>query len=71
MKIYPRAHYSLLLLHEFLLNIGGANRRGDAKWPPESYKQQSEVDNEARRRLALGPAFRPKRVNRVIRSFIH
>lgn len=45
--------------------------RGDLKWPPENYKQQAEVENEARRKVALGPAFRPKRVNRVIRSFIH
>lgn len=48
---------------------GGANRRGDSKWPPENYKQQSEIDNEARRRLALGPAFRPKRVNRDFSGF--
>lgn len=47
---------------------GGANRRGDQRWPPSEYKQ-SEVDNEERRRIALGPAFRPKRVNKVVRSF--
>jgi hypothetical protein len=50
---------------------GGANKKGDTKWPPENCKQQSEIDNEARRMIALGPAFRPKRVNRVIRSFHH
>lgn len=44
---------------------GGAHRRGDSKWPPAEYKQQSELDNEERRRIALGPAFRPKRVNKV------
>lgn len=44
---------------------GGANKRGDLKWPPAPYKQQAEVDNEARRQLALGPAFRPRRVNKV------
>lgn len=40
--------------------------RGDQKWPPEEYKKQSEIDNEQRRKLALGPAFRPRRVNKVI-----
>lgn len=48
---------------------GGAHRRGDLKWPPNEYRQQSELENEARRALALGPAFRPKRVNKVVRTF--
>lgn len=39
--------------------------RGDQKWPPQEYKAQSEVDNEARRKLAHGPAFRPRRVQKV------
>ena len=56
---------------KYILDVGGANKRGDTKWPPENCKQQSEIDNEARRMIALGPAFRPKRVNRVIRSFHH
>lgn len=43
--------------------------RGDQKWPPAEVKQQTEVDNEERRKIAQGPAFRPKRVNKVVRSF--
>lgn len=47
--------------------IGGGNMRGDQKWPPENYaKRQSDIDNEQRRQLALGPATRPRRVNKVI-----
>lgn len=45
--------------------------RGDQKWPPAEYKEQAAVENEERRKVALGPAFRPKRVNKVIRHFIH
>lgn len=45
--------------------IGGANMRGDNKWPPEEVKKQSDVDNQQRRQLALGPAFRPRRINKV------
>lgn len=52
-----------------LLSTGGAHRRGDQRWPPTEYKQQAELENEARRQLALGPAFRPKRVNKVVRTF--
>lgn len=44
---------------------GGANMRGDTKWPPTEYKMQAEIENEERRKLALGPVFRPKRVNKV------
>lgn len=43
--------------------------RGDQKWPPEEYKRQSEIDNEERRKLALGPACRPRRVHKVINKF--
>lgn len=43
--------------------------RGDQKWPPEDVKRQSEVENEQRRQLALGPAFRPRKVNKVINLF--
>lgn len=39
--------------------------RGDNKWPPEEVKRQSDVDNDQRRKLALGPAFRPRRINKV------
>lgn len=48
---------------------GGNNMRGDLKWPPEEVKKQSEIENEQRRQLALGPAFRPRRVNKVITLF--
>lgn len=43
--------------------------RGDKKWPPTEYKMQAEIENEERRKLALGPVFRPKRVNKVVRTF--
>lgn len=56
------------VIHRWLY-LGGVNRRGDTKWPPTDCKQQSDLDNEARRRIALGPAFRPKRVNKVVRTF--
>lgn len=39
--------------------------RGDNKWPPEEYKKLSEIENEQRRQLALGPAFRPRRADKV------
>ncbi|CAG9800055.1 unnamed protein product [Chironomus riparius] len=48
---------------------GGANMRGDTKWPPTEYKMQAEVENEERRKLALGPVFRPKRVNKDYSRF--
>lgn len=48
---------------------GGAHRRGDTKWPPAEYKKQAELDNEERLRLAKGPIFRPKRVDKVVRTF--
>ncbi|XP_070501626.1 uncharacterized protein [Chironomus tepperi] len=48
---------------------GGANMRGDIKWPPTEYKMQAEIENEQRRKLALGPAFRPKRVNKDYSRF--
>lgn len=43
--------------------------RGDQKWPPQEYKLQSEIDNEARRRLAQGPVLRPRRVQKVNFNF--
>lgn len=67
-------HFSCAILYLFL--PGGAHRPGDSRWPPAAAAddqqdvKQSELDNEARRRIALGPAFRPKRVNRVVRSFM-
>lgn len=39
--------------------------RGDQKWPPTETKAQMELENEARRKLAQGPAFRPKRMQKV------
>jgi hypothetical protein len=48
---------------------GGAHMRGDTKWPPTEYKMQAEIDNEERRKLALGPVFRPKRVNKDYSRF--
>jgi hypothetical protein len=58
-----------------LHNLGGSFRRGDSRWPPATASnnenlKQSDLDNEARRRVAMGTAFRPKRVNRVVRSFM-
>ncbi|XP_055315458.1 putative mediator of RNA polymerase II transcription subunit 26 isoform X2 [Sitodiplosis mosellana] len=50
---------------------GGGNMRGDNKWPPEEYKKQSEIENEQRRQLALGPAFRPRRVNKDYTPFFN
>lgn len=47
---------------------GGTNMRGDQKWPPQEYKQ-SEVDNEERRKIALGPVFRPRRVQKDYTQF--
>ena len=44
--------------------------RGDQKWPPQDYKQ-SEVENENRRQLALGPVFRPRRVQKVNQFFFN
>ena len=38
---------------------------GDEKWPPVAYKQQSEVDNEVRKRVAAQPVFRPRRPQKV------
>lgn len=39
--------------------------RGDQKWPPVEYKIAAQVENEERRKLALGPACRPRRVEKV------
>uniref|UniRef100_A0A1B0CQ75 Uncharacterized protein n=1 Tax=Lutzomyia longipalpis TaxID=7200 RepID=A0A1B0CQ75_LUTLO len=43
---------------------GGANMRGDQKWPPQEYKEQAAEENAARLRLAAGPACRPRRINK-------
>uniref|UniRef100_U5EML1 Putative basic-leucine zipper bzip transcription factor n=1 Tax=Corethrella appendiculata TaxID=1370023 RepID=U5EML1_9DIPT len=43
---------------------GGSNMRGDEKWPPAEYKSQADVDNQQRKQIALGPAFRPRRQNK-------
>lgn len=48
---------------------GGARSRGDQKWPPESVKQQTEEENEARIALAKGPAFRPRKIKKDYSSF--
>ncbi|CAH1408165.1 unnamed protein product [Nezara viridula] len=48
---------------------GGARMRGDQKWPPESIKQQTAAENEARVALAKGPAFRPRKVKKDYSSF--
>lgn len=45
------------------------NMRGDLKWPPESIKQQSELENRARLGLAKGPAVRPRRVKKDYSGF--
>lgn len=59
--------YSNIVFHVCLCVAGGTNMRGDQKWPPEDHvKRQSDIDNEQRRLLALGPATRPRRVNKVI-----
>lgn len=48
---------------------GGARMRGDQKWPPESVKQQTAAENEARIALAKGPACRPRKVQKDYRPF--
>uniref|UniRef100_A0A1B6KKF4 Zasp-like motif domain-containing protein n=1 Tax=Graphocephala atropunctata TaxID=36148 RepID=A0A1B6KKF4_9HEMI len=48
---------------------GGSRSRGDQKWPPETVKQQSEVENQARIALAKGPACRPRRVQKDYSTF--
>jgi len=48
---------------------GGSNMRGDEKWPPVEWKAQAAEENEKRRQLALGPVFRPRRVNKDYTSF--
>ncbi|XP_063700515.1 putative mediator of RNA polymerase II transcription subunit 26 isoform X4 [Culicoides brevitarsis] len=48
---------------------GGSNMRGDQKWPPAETKMQMELENEQRRKLAQGPAFRPKRMHKDYSQF--
>ena len=47
----------------------GPKMRGDEKWPPTAYKEQAAAENEARKALAKGPAFRPKKVKKDYSSF--
>lgn len=47
----------------------GNNMRGDQKWPPTAYKLQAAAENEARKALAKGPAFRPKKVKKDYSAF--
>ncbi|XP_046808622.1 putative mediator of RNA polymerase II transcription subunit 12 isoform X9 [Lucilia cuprina] len=48
---------------------GGSSMRGDLKWPPPEYKEAAAKENEERRKLALGPVCRPRKVNRDYTSF--
>lgn len=43
--------------------------RGDQKWPPVEYKVRAVEEQEQARQLALGPAFRPKRVDKVSTTY--
>lgn len=38
---------------------------GDQKWPPAEHKQQVVEESELQEKIAQGPAFRPKRPNKV------
>lgn len=51
------------------MRLGGTNMRGDQKWPPQDTKRPSDIDNEERRKLALGPVCRPRRAQKVINLF--
>lgn len=42
--------------------------RGDNKWPPEQTRQQMVVEEETEKKIAEGPAARPKKVNKVKKS---
>lgn len=39
--------------------------RGDKKWPPEQTRQQMLEEEEERRKIAEGPAYRPKKASKV------
>lgn len=39
--------------------------RGDKKWPPETTRQKMLEEEEAEKKIAEGPAFKPKKVNKV------
>jgi len=43
--------------------------RGDLKWPPPEYKEAAARENEERRKIAQGPACRPRKVHRDYTSF--
>nr|CAD7611270.1 unnamed protein product [Timema genevievae] len=47
----------------------GPKMRGDEKWPPATVKAQSAAENEARKALAKGPAFRPRKVKKDYSNF--
>lgn len=49
--------------------LGGSNMRGDQKWPPASVKAQVDQENEQRKLIAKGPAFRPRKVQKDYSSF--
>lgn len=44
--------------------------RGDKKWPPENTKKQMVEEVEEQKKIAEGPLFRPKKPNKVIKSFL-
>uniref|UniRef100_A0A1A9WG47 Zasp-like motif domain-containing protein n=1 Tax=Glossina brevipalpis TaxID=37001 RepID=A0A1A9WG47_9MUSC len=48
---------------------GGSNMRGDLKWPPPEYKEAAARENEERRQIAKGPAFRPRKTHRDYSAF--
>ncbi|XP_075164141.1 uncharacterized protein LOC142236755 isoform X2 [Haematobia irritans] len=48
---------------------GGNKLRGDMKWPPQEYKEAAARENEERRKLALGPVCRPRKVARDYTDF--
>lgn len=39
--------------------------RGDKKWPPEQTRQQMVEEVEEQKKIAQGPAVRPKKVQKV------
>jgi hypothetical protein len=43
--------------------------RGDLKWPPENTRKQMFEEVEEQKKIAEGPKFRPKKPNKVIKSF--
>lgn len=39
--------------------------RGDKKWPPENTRQQMVEEEEELKKIAEGPAFKPRKVKKV------